>query len=102
MEYRQLPHGKHKEQLSVLGLGLGGIQSCSDTEIEQIIHKAIQNGINFFDLCAGGQNVYKPFGKGIANWRDQIFFQLHFGAVYNQKGEYGWSRNLKRIKETFE
>lgn len=25
MEYRKLPHGKHGEKLSVLGLGMGGI-----------------------------------------------------------------------------
>ena len=71
-------------------------------EIEQIICTAIVNGINFFDLCAGGKNVYRPFGKAIAGQRDKVFFQLHFGAVYNEKGEYGWSRDLKQIQETFE
>lgn len=29
-------------------------------------------------------------------------FQLHLGAVYNEKGEYGWSRNMKQMKEAFE
>ena len=102
MEYRQLPHGSGEERLGVLGLGMGGIQKCSDDEIEQIIRTAIANGINFFDLCAGGKNVYRPFGRAIAGQRDKVFFQLHFGAVYNQKGEYGWSRDLQLIRETFE
>ena len=35
MEYRQLPHGK--ERLGVLGLGMGGIQKCSDDEIERVV-----------------------------------------------------------------
>lgn len=102
MEYRKLPHGLSHETFSVLGLGMGGIQNCSDKEIEQVICTALQNGINFFDLCGGAKNVYKPFGRAIAGQRDKVFFQMHFGAVYNQKGEYGWSRNLKRIKETIE
>lgn len=102
MEYRKLPHGKHGEKLSVLGLGLGGIQTCSDTEIEQVIRTAIGGGINFFDLCAGGGNVYEPFGRAMAGQRDKVLFQLHFGAVYNKNGEYGWSRNLKQIQETIE
>ena len=72
MEYRKLPHGKHGEKLSVLGLGMGGIQKCSNAEIEQVIRTAVANGINFFELCAGGKNVY------------------------------GWSRNPQQIKETFE
>lgn len=102
MEYRKLPHGKHGEQLSVLGLGMGGIQQCPEAEIEQVVRTAITKGINFFDLCAGGKNVYEPFGKAVAGQRHKALFQLHFGAVYNQNGEYGWSRNLAQIKETFE
>jgi len=49
MEYRQLPHGK--EQISVLGLGMGGIGKAPVDEIEAIIRKAIAHGINFFDMC---------------------------------------------------
>ena len=100
MEYRKLPHGD--ERLGVLGLGMGGIQNCTDDEIEQVVRTAIAHGINFFDLCAGGKNVYAPFGKAIAGQRNKVFFQLHFGAVYNKKGEYGWSRDHALIRDTFE
>lgn len=102
MEYRQLPHGNENERLGTLGLGMGGIQNCSDSEIEQIIRTAIDHGINFFDLCASGKNVYEPFGRAIAGQRDKVFFQLYLGAVYNEKGEYGWSRDISRMRETFE
>ncbi len=100
MEYRQLPHGNEKEKFSVLGLGMGGIQHTPAIEIEAIIRKAIDNGINFFDLCAGG-TVYEPFGKAIKGQREKVFLQVHFGAVYDEKGEYGWCRDFKTIKETF-
>lgn len=100
MQYRKLPHGE--ERLSVLGLGMGGIQKSSDNEIEQVVRKAIEHGVNFFDLCAGAQNVYAPFGKAIQGNREKIHVQMHFGAVYNDKGEYGWSRDLDAIKRTVE
>jgi predicted aldo/keto reductase-like oxidoreductase len=100
MEYRKLPHGNAVERFSVLGLGMGGIQNASSEEIEKTIRKAIDNGINFFDLCAGGKNVFEPFGKAIKNQREKVFIQTHFGAVYNENGEYGWSRNLDEIKKT--
>lgn len=100
MEYRKLPHGD--EKFGVLGIGTGSLCESSDEEIEKTVRTAIDNGINFFDLCAGAKNVYKPFGRAIADRRDKVFFQLHFGAVYNEKGEYGWSRDLNEIKETFE
>lgn len=101
MEYRKLPHSGKKERFGTLGIGTGGIQGRSDAEIEQIIRTAIDHGVNFFDLCAGAKNVYAPFGRAIAGRRDQVMFQLHFGAVYNEKGEYGWSRDLEKIKSTF-
>ena len=100
MEYRKLPKGN--ELIGTLGLGMGGIHKCPQDEIQAVIERAIENGINFFDLCAGGKSVYEPFGKAIAGKRDKVYFQLHFGAVYNENGEYGWSRDLKRIRETFE
>ena len=99
MEFRKLPKGN--ELINPLGLGMGGIQVSSESEIEEVIKEAIANGINFFDLCAGGSKVYKPFGKAIKGQRDKVFIQVHFGAVYDKNGDYGWSRNLGKIKETF-
>ncbi len=100
MEYRQLPHGSENEKFSVLGLGMGGIQHTPANEIEAIIRKAIDNGINFFDLCAGGA-VYEPFGRAIKGQREKVFLQVHFGAVYDENGEYGWCRDFETIKKTF-
>ncbi len=100
MEYRKLPRGD--ERIGVLGLGMGGIRNASPEEIQTVIEKAIDNGINYFDLCAGGGNVYEPFGRAIAGKREKIYFQLHFGAVYEKNGEYGWSRDLNAIKRTFD
>lgn len=100
MEYRQLPHGSEQEQFSVLGLGMGGIQKTQPEEIEAIIRKAIDHGINFFDLCAGGA-VYEPFGRAIRGQRDKVFLQCHFGAVYDENGEYGWCRDFETIQKTF-
>ncbi len=36
VEYRQLPHGNSQKRLSVLGLGMGSIQNCPESEIEEV------------------------------------------------------------------
>ena len=100
MEYRQLPHGNEKEKFSVIGLGLGGIGTTPVDEIEAIIRKAIDHGINFFDMCTAGA-TYAPVGRAIAGRREQVFLQVHFGAVYDENGEYGWCRDFDTIKKTF-
>ena len=48
MEYRTLPHGG--EKISVIGLGAGSLPEDVKKAAE-ILHTAIQNGINFFDLA---------------------------------------------------
>ena len=100
MEYRQLPHGTPNEKFSVLGLGLGGIGQTPAEEIEAIICKAIDSGINFFDMCTAGA-TYAPFGRAIKGRREKVFLQVHFGAVYDENGEYGWCRDFETIKKTF-
>jgi len=100
MEYRQLPRGAAHEKFSVIGLGLGGIGTTPADEIEAIIRKAIDNGINFFDMCTAGA-TYAPFGRAIHGQREKVFLQVHFGAVYNEQGEYGWCRDFDTIKKTF-
>lgn len=58
IEYRKLKKGE--ERISTLGLGMGGMQSAPPEEIEAVIKKAVQNGINFFDLCAGEPRFTSP------------------------------------------
>ena len=100
MEYRQLPHGTEKEKFSVIGLGLGGIGTTPADEIEAIIRKALDHGINFLDMCTAGA-TYAPVGRAIAGCREQVFLQVHFGAVYDENGEYGWCRDFDTIQKTF-
>ncbi len=100
MEYRKLPRGGENERFSVLGLGMGGIGQTPADEIEAIVRKAIANGINFFDLCTAGAS-YAPIGRAIKGRRDKVFLQMHFGAVYDENGEYGWCRDFETIKKTF-
>lgn len=100
MEYRKLPHGD--ENIGVLGIGMGCLENTPDDEIVAIVTKAIEHGVNYFDMCAGGANVYKPFGEAIRPCRDKVYFPIHFGAVYNEKGAYGWTRDADKIKSTFD
>ena len=102
MEQRHLPHGNACENLSVLGIGAAGLTQISERDIEAVFHKALEHGVNYFEMCAGNAKIYAPFGRAIAQCRKEVFFELHFGAIYDQNGDYGWSRDLDEIQKTFD
>lgn len=98
MEYRTLPHGG--EKISVIGLGSGSITGTTQ-EIEDVITTAIQNGINYFDMAPSEKSPFYAYANAFASRREKIMTQMHFGAIY-KGGKYGWTRNLKDIREQFE
>ncbi len=98
MQYRKLPRGE--EQISVIGLGMGSIHAGSEREIEQTVRSALEAGINYFDMAASEGKPYPCYARAFAGQRENIYLQMHFGAVYDG-GKYGWTRNLEKIKRTF-
>lgn len=97
METRKLPRGN--EEISVIGLGSGSLQGSVD-EMTAVIRKAMERGINFFDVAPSREEPLYAYGKAFKGKRDQVYTQMHFGAVYKD-GKYGWSRDLDEIKKQF-
>lgn len=98
MQYRKLPHGE--ERISVIGLGMGSIHEGSEAEIENTVNLAIENGVNFFDMAASEGKPYACYARAFAGRRENLYLQMHFGAVY-EGGKYGWTRDLAKIKRNF-
>ena len=96
MEYRTLPKGN--EKISVIGMGSSYIGEKKEEEIIAVAKKAFQSGINYFDLAAGYASTFPAYGKAFKEVREQVYFQIHFGADYTS-GEYGWTTNLNQIKK---
>lgn len=99
MEHRKLPHGH--EMISVIGFGTSSIGESNEDEIVETVKNAIKNGINYFDLASGHAKTFQAFGKAIQGNRENIYLQIHFGANY-QTGEYGWTTDLNKIKQSVE
>lgn len=99
MQYRKLPHGE--EQISVIGLGMGSIHGGSEKEIEQTVRMATENGVNYFDMAASEGKPYACYARAFEGRREEVYLQMHFGAVYDG-GKYGWTRDVERIKTTFQ
>ncbi|MCM1333906.1 MAG: aldo/keto reductase [Bacteroides sp.] len=97
MEYRKLPRGD--ERIGVIGLGTSSIQVSSEKEIEETVSLAIERGVNFFDMASSEAKPFPAYGRAVADVRDKVYFQIHFGADY-ESGVYGWTTELDTIKRS--
>ncbi|MBQ3131611.1 MAG: aldo/keto reductase [Clostridia bacterium] len=99
MEYRTLPRGGHS--IGVIGMGSAVIGQQPYDEMVSTIRGAVERGVNMFDMAGGHAAVFGAYGEALKDVRDKIYLQVHFGAVYTS-GEYGWTTDLEKIKQSFE
>jgi len=92
MEQRQL--GKDGPLVSAMGLGCMGMSEFygagNDEESVEVIHRALESGLNFLDtadMYGSGRNE-ELVGKAIKGKRDKVFLATKFGNVRGPNGEY--------------
>jgi aryl-alcohol dehydrogenase-like predicted oxidoreductase len=110
MEKRKL--GNSGLEVSALGLGCMGMsfglgKPADKNEMIKLIHKAVDDGITFFDTA----EVYGPFtneflvGEALSPIREKVVIATKFGFNVNPDGSPGWSGLNSRpehIKEVAE
>lgn len=95
MEYRI--NKKTGDKISVIGLGTSYISETAEKDAIEALLLAHDNGINYADLATAGSKTFGYYGKAFAQCRQDMYYQVHFGANY-ETGEYGWTTNLNKIK----
>lgn len=95
MEYRKLPKGE--EQISIIGFGGSGIHQAGEEEAVRVISKAMESGINYFDMAVSEAIAFDYYRKAFSGRRKQAYLQMHFGADYSS-GKYGWTTDSKQIE----
>ena len=85
------------DAISEIGMGSAYIFEAGFEEGVKTVRRAYEGGINYFDLAAGDRMAFEIFGEALKDVRENVFYQIHFGADYSQ-GTYGWSLDLNRIR----
>ena len=81
MEFR--PLGKSGLQVSLAGLGCNGFgRRCDAEQTRAVVHRALDEGINFFDTADmyGGGASEELLGKALGSRRDEVVVATKFGA----------------------
>ena len=87
------------DRISEIGIGSSYMFGAGMDEAVRALRRAVEGGINYFDLAAGDGTTFPIYGEALHDVRKNLFFQIHFGADYS-KGTYGWSLDLDTIKRS--
>ena len=95
MRYRV--NRKTGDRISEIGIGSSYMYEAGKEEAVKALRRAVEGGINYFDLAAGHGDSFPIYGEALEPYRDRIFYQIHFGADYTKR-DYGWTLDLDTIK----
>ena len=90
---------KTGDRISEIGIGSSYLYEAGLEEGVKALRKAVEGGINYFDLAAGDGRSFPIYGAAFAGIREKVLLQIHFGADYSN-GTYGWSLDLETIRKS--
>ena len=89
------------DKISEIGFGSAYIYEAGMEDAVKVLRRAYENGINYYDLAAGDGSSFPMYGEAFKDVRNNIFYQIHFGADYS-RGTYGWTLNLDTVKRSID
>ena len=99
MQYR--PIGNTGLEAGIIGLGTEHLDNKPYAVVEEVIHAALEHGINMMDLFMPGDGVRGNIGKALAGNREKMIIQGHIGSV-DLREQYDVSRDLDVCKRYFD
>ena len=90
---------KTGDRISEIGIGSAYMFGAGIDEAVRALRRAVEGGINYFDLAAGDGATFPIWGEAMSEIRKSLYYQIHFGADYTA-GTYGWSLDLETIKRS--
>ena len=87
------------DKISEIGMGTAYIVEADKSEAVRTVRRAYEGGVNYFDLAAGDETAFSIFGEALSGVRDQVMYQIHFGADYSRV-TYGWTLELDAVKRS--
>jgi uncharacterized protein len=93
--------GRTGVPVGVIGLGCEYLLSVPADEVTAVIHRALDHGVNYFDLFYGQPAIRDYYGAALAGRRDKALVAGHLGATV-EKDQYALNRDLGVTQRYFD
>lgn len=97
MKHRQL--GKTGLSVSEIGLGTEYFFNQPKQTVVSVIQKAIENGINYFDIVFNVSQYIANISTAINDFKDNVILCCHLGSI-EKEGKVQRSRNIEICERT--
>ncbi|MGC9780935.1 MAG: aldo/keto reductase [Candidatus Heimdallarchaeota archaeon] len=98
MRYRKL--GRTDLDISEISVGTEWLYKKSPDSIIGVITKAIDYGVNYFDIIFNVPEFLQKISKAIEGKRDKLILTHHLGSYYKST-KYMKTRSIKKCEEVF-
>ncbi len=99
MKYRKF--AKTGLEISELSLGCEYVWHSEEKDVIELVHHALDNGINYIDLFVGTASTRDNFGKALKGYRDKVILAGHLGCI-DVNDQYVRTRDIKLCKDFIE
>ncbi len=99
MKYRKV--GNTGMEAGIVGLGAEYLDNKPYEVAEEVIHAALDHGINIMDVFMPGETVRSNIGRALAGKRDKMLIQGHICSC-DLREQYDITRDLATCKKYFE
>lgn len=92
--------GERGLKVGEIGLGTEYLKRASKETLVSIVDKAIENGINYFDIIFNFAVYLENLGAAFQGRRDKVVLTSHLGSA-ERNGQYFKTRNISKCEHTF-
>ena len=92
------PYGHKGDMLSVVGLGGIVVKGVEAREADRIVGKAVDRGVNYFDVAPGYGDAEERLGPALEPYRNDVFLACKTGMRDRAGAESELHRSLQRLR----
>ena len=96
MHYR--PLGNTGLNVSVIGLGCAGLRPANTEYAVQIVHRALELGVNYFDVARAYDDAEIKLGLALEGRREQAIISTKTMAITRDEAWRGIEESLQRLR----